>query len=81
MLIDCLSVHAGSTNPRGFNHPDVELARVRRYREPLALLPVDVDGLTGINDRHGHHAGDARFACHRVAVRTVRTGDVPSRMT
>lgn len=35
-----------------------ESARSVRYREPLALLLADVDGLKAINDRHGHRAGD-----------------------
>ena len=29
----------------------------KRYREPLSVLFLDVDGLKGINDRHGHRAG------------------------
>ena len=34
-----------------------ELKRSRRYREPLSVLFLDVDGLKSINDRHGHRAG------------------------
>ncbi|TVP84652.1 MAG: HDOD domain-containing protein [Thioalkalivibrio sp.] len=29
-----------------------------RYRQPLALMMIDVDGLQGINRRHGHGVGD-----------------------
>ena len=36
---------------------DAEIKRSRRYREPLSLLFLDVDGLKNINDRHGHRAG------------------------
>lgn len=49
----------GLSNARGlFDSLDAELARARRYREPLALLLVDLDGLKRINDRYGHRAGD-----------------------
>jgi diguanylate cyclase (GGDEF)-like protein len=42
-----------------------ETARASRYRHPLSLLFIDVDGLKRINDRAGHTAGDA--ALRRVA--------------
>jgi diguanylate cyclase (GGDEF)-like protein len=55
----------GLRNVRGlYERLDQELARFRRYGEPLALLAVDLDGLKTINDEHGHRGGD-------VAIRTV----------
>ena len=45
-------------NARGFAaRLDAETKRSKRYREPLSLLFLDVDGLKAINDRHGHRAG------------------------
>ena len=45
-------------NPRGFaDRLHVEIKRAKRYREPLSLLFLDLDGLKTINDRHGHRAG------------------------
>ena len=35
-----------------------ELARIRRYDVPMALLMFDMDGFKGINDKHGHGAGN-----------------------
>lgn len=37
---------------------DREMARCSRYDRPLALLLFDIDKFKGINDLHGHLAGD-----------------------
>jgi two-component system cell cycle response regulator len=45
-------------NARGFaQRLRAEIKRSKRYREPLSLLFLDLDGLKHINDRHGHRAG------------------------
>jgi diguanylate cyclase (GGDEF)-like protein len=50
-------------NRRAFNHRlRIETARARRYGKPFALVVLDVDGFKGINDRHGHMAGDTALA-------------------
>lgn len=48
-----------------------EIARAGRYRQPLSILLIDVDGLKEINDLFGHRAGDA--ALRRVAA-AIRDG-------
>jgi len=50
----------GLYNPRVF-HDQLrqELRRTARYREPLSLLLMDLDGLKRVNDQFGHEAGDA----------------------
>jgi two-component system, cell cycle response regulator len=53
-------------NARGFaRRMSAEIKRSRRYREPLSLLFLDLDGLKDINDRYGHRAGSE--ALRRVA--------------
>jgi diguanylate cyclase (GGDEF)-like protein len=37
---------------------DRELARARRYGNPLSLIMLDLDHLKAINDEHGHDAGN-----------------------
>jgi len=50
----------GLYNPRAFHdHLRQELRRLARYREPLSLLLMDLDGLKRINDQFGHEAGDS----------------------
>lgn len=57
-----------------------EIARARRYRHPLSLLFVDVDGLKAVNDRGGHVAGDAALVRVATALRrTARSTDLAAR--
>lgn len=71
----------GLANARGFfNHLESEIARARRYRHPLALLIVDLDGLKRLNDRLGHTAGDdAIREAGRVIRTTLRQSDTGAR--
>lgn len=59
---------------------DSAIARARRNGNRVALLFLDVDGFKGINDRHGHAAGDD--ALRQVAARlaaSVRESDTVGR--
>ena len=71
----------GLSNARGlFDRLDAELARSRRYREPLALLSVDLDGLKSINDRYGHRVGDDAIRSVADVIRSeLRESDVGTR--
>jgi diguanylate cyclase (GGDEF)-like protein len=71
----------GLSNARGlFDHLDAELTRSRRYREPLALLSVDLDGLKSINDRYGHPAGDDAIRSVADVIRSeLRESDLGAR--
>jgi diguanylate cyclase (GGDEF)-like protein len=64
-------------NRRAFTRQLAQQAyRAARYGEPFALVVLDVDGFKGLNDRHGHAAGDAALgAIGRVLGRSLRLGD------
>lgn len=58
----------------------LELNRAARYRQPLSLLLIDVDGLKAINDRLGHGAGDRALRHVAEAIRSqLRESDVGAR--
>jgi len=49
----------GLHNRRSFHNAlDKELRRSKRYRKPLSLIMLDVDGFKEINDNFGHQVGD-----------------------
>jgi diguanylate cyclase (GGDEF)-like protein len=57
------------------------IARVARYKERVAILYVDVDGLKTINDRLGHAAGDKVLAAIARALQdATRESDVVARI-
>lgn len=58
-----------------------ELARVDRYRQPLTLMLLDLDGLKRVNDQAGHEAGDnAIRAVARTLESTCRATDLKARI-
>jgi diguanylate cyclase (GGDEF)-like protein len=72
----------GLPNRRGFMRQlEGLISRVKRYGGHGAMLFVDIDGLKGINDTHGHLAGDeALIRVSQVLVGGVRSGDCVARL-
>lgn len=69
-------------NRRGLDEAAAQaIAQARRHKRPLALVVCDLDGFKGLNDGHGHIAGDqALRGFARLLVSAVRRGDVVGRM-
>ncbi|MCL4078637.1 diguanylate cyclase [Coriobacteriia bacterium Es71-Z0120] len=56
------------------------LAWAARYGRPIALVLVDLDGLKGINDGHGHRAGDRALKAVAESIRSsIRASDLALR--
>lgn len=57
-----------------------EVDRTRRYGRPVALILADMNDLKGINDRHGHLAGNQALQALAGILRgQVRAADIPCR--
>jgi diguanylate cyclase (GGDEF)-like protein len=57
-----------------------ECARSERNGQPFSLLVIDLDGFKGINDTHGHAAGDACLQHFTLMAQTrLRPGDMLAR--
>ena len=53
-----------------------EIAHSRRQGRPLAAMMIDIDHFKSINDRYGHHAGDAVLRQVAATIgRVIRAGD------
>jgi diguanylate cyclase (GGDEF)-like protein len=58
-----------------------EFIRARRYRRPLSLIYIDLDGFKSINDRFGHLFGDEILRGTAIAMRAVlRSTDLLARI-
>jgi diguanylate cyclase (GGDEF)-like protein len=69
-------------NRRGFERElKRSLAYVKRHGTNAALIYLDLDSFKGINDRHGHAAGDVVLqAVAMVLARQVRASDLVARV-
>jgi len=71
----------GVANRRAFTEmAEAEVQRGLRYGTPLSLVLVDLDHFKAVNDRYGHHTGDAVLASFaRTLIEAVRDIDIVGR--
>ncbi len=71
----------GLPNRRAFyEQAALIIAQAYRYGQPLTLVMLDIDHFKGVNDTHGHDAGDVVLKAVADQIdAAVRTSDVPAR--
>lgn len=72
----------GLLNVRGFQEiAGVELKRTARLAQPISVIFMDCDDLKGVNDRHGHAAGDDLLQAIARCIRAhIREYDIAGRL-
>ncbi|MCR4401354.1 MAG: diguanylate cyclase [Firmicutes bacterium] len=77
-----LSMHDGLTGVYNRSHFEREMRRLDAERYlPVSMIVCDVDDLKGVNDAHGHSAGDALLKRAAEIVRgAVRSSDIVARI-
>lgn len=68
-------------NRRAFNsYLHINIARAKRYNEPLSILMLDIDHFKNINDSYGHDVGDLVLkALAHIAKGSIRQEDIFAR--
>jgi diguanylate cyclase (GGDEF)-like protein/PAS domain S-box-containing protein len=72
----------GALNRAGIDEAIDRFLAAADSSDPLTLLYLDLDGFKQINDRHGHHRGDAvlQQAVQRIQAELRRTSDLVGRI-
>ncbi len=69
-----------ATRQSGLQRLNAELTRAHRASREVAILMLDLDYFKSINDRFGHHCGDAVLtAIGRTLMQTLRVSDIRCR--
>jgi diguanylate cyclase (GGDEF)-like protein len=70
-----------SNNRAFFNYTAMEIARLKRYKEPFTLAYFDVDNFKAVNDNYGHNSGDDLLVYLARTIRQhIRPTDVVARL-